>query len=141
MPAQYLVIEITERVVVEDAVEANRVLRALKELGVGLAIDDLGVGYSSFSSLEIFPVDSIKIDRSFIHGLPENQSNSAITEAILNMADRLGFNVIAEGVETSGQLEFLRKYQCPQLQGLYFNKPMPAEEFEKYLNDKKQISD
>lgn len=141
MPAQYLVIEITERVVVEDAVEANRILRALKELGVGLAIDDLGVGYSSFSSLEIFPVDSIKIDRSFIHGLPENQSNSAITEAILNMADRLGLNVIAEGVETSEQLEFLRKYQCPQLQGFYFNKPMPAEEFEKYLNDKKQISD
>lgn len=138
MPAEYLVVEITERVVVEDAVNANKVLRALKELGVGLAIDDLGVGYSSFSSLEIFPVDSVKIDRSFIHGLPENQSNSAITEAIINMADRLGLNVIAEGVETSEQLEFLRKYQCPQLQGFYFNKPMPADEFEKYLNNSKQ---
>ena len=133
MPAHFLMLEITERVIIDNALQAKTILTELKKRGVRVAIDDLGVGYSSFSTLEAFPVDTIKIDRSFIKGLPDNKSHKAIVEAFITLGQKLGLTVIAEGVETQQQLDFLRNITCSQLQGFYYNRPMPAAEFADYI--------
>ncbi|WP_243729302.1 EAL domain-containing protein [Paludibacterium purpuratum] len=130
---QRLELEITESMIMQNPVETVRILNELKHLGVQLAIDDFGTGYSSLSILKRFPLDSLKIDRSFVDGLPQDGDSAAITEAVLAMARKLGFAVVAEGVEHEGQANFLQAIGCDSLQGYFFGKPMPAEHFVVWL--------
>jgi EAL domain-containing protein (putative c-di-GMP-specific phosphodiesterase class I) len=106
--------------------QSIEVLRQLRAAGVGVAIDDFGVGYSSLAQLARLPASSMKIDRSFIIGAPEDESNTSITEAIIAMAKRLKLRVVAEGVERQEQLEFLRDNQCDAYQGYLFARPLTA---------------
>jgi diguanylate cyclase (GGDEF)-like protein/PAS domain S-box-containing protein len=129
MPPQALELEVTESVVISSPERAMATLQAVKRLGVRLAIDDFGTGYSSLAQLKRFPVDALKIDRSFIRGLPGDNYDAAITEAIIVMCRTLQLTVVAEGVETPGQREFLRERGCTQMQGYQFSKPLPADEF------------
>jgi diguanylate cyclase (GGDEF)-like protein/PAS domain S-box-containing protein len=129
MPARALELEVTESVVISNPERALVTLQAIKQLGVRLAIDDFGTGYSSLAQLKRFPVDELKIDRSFIRGLPGDTYDAAITEAIIVMCRTLQLTVVAEGVETIEQREFLRQLGCTQMQGYQFSKPLPASEF------------
>jgi diguanylate cyclase (GGDEF)-like protein len=130
---QYLGIELTESAVMGNAERHIRTLHELKELGVTLSIDDFGTGYSSLSYLKRFPLDELKIDRSFVSGVDTDPDNAAIVIAIIAMAHCLGLSVVAEGVETKAQLEFLKSKACDECQGFLFAKPMSAELFEKLL--------
>ena len=120
--------EITESMVMQNPARAVELIRELKSLGIAISIDDFGTGYSSLAYLKRFPIDSLKIDRSFIHDLPRDAGNMAITQAVIGMAHSLKLIVIAEGVETREQLDFLRGHDCDQMQGFYFSKPVPAAE-------------
>ncbi|MDP9441861.1 MAG: EAL domain-containing protein [Actinomycetota bacterium] len=122
-----LVLELTESVLMSDAEAAVRVLAALKELGVGLMVDDFGTGYSSLSYLKRFPVDALKIDRSFVAGVAENREDSAIVGAVVALAAALSLRTVAEGVETPAHLEKVRALGCSSAQGYYFARPQPAE--------------
>jgi diguanylate cyclase (GGDEF)-like protein len=119
--------EITESMVMQNPARAVELIRELKGLGIAISIDDFGTGYSSLAYLKRFPIDSLKIDRSFIHDLPRDAGNMAITQAVIGMAHSLKLTVIAEGVETREQLDFLRGHDCDEMQGFYFSKPVPAE--------------
>ena len=131
--ASYLELEITESAIMQNEEEADRSLRELRALGVKISIDDFGLGYSSLSRLKRFALDSLKIDRSFVADLADNPDDRAITTAIIAMASSLKLKVIAEGVETEGQLQFLRKQRCDEIQGWLADKPMPADKFAKLL--------
>jgi diguanylate cyclase (GGDEF)-like protein len=120
-----LELEITETLIMHSPERTTRLLRALREMGVKLAMDDFGTGYSSLAHLKRFPVDSIKIDRSFIHGVPGDADGESITQAVIAMAHSLRLRAIAEGVETAQQLEFLRTHGCDEIQGYFFSKPLP----------------
>ena len=108
-------------------------LGALKAMGVHLAIDDFGTGYSSLAQLKRFPIDTLKVDRSFIRELPADSEDRAIAEAIIAMGKTLSLTVVAEGVETLEQQQFLRDRACDQMQGYYFSKPIAADEFAELL--------
>ena len=131
---QYFVVEITEYMAMEYDYSI-RVLQQLKALGVGISIDDFGTGYSSLNYLKNFPIDSIKIDKSFVEELMKDQDNAFIVKAIITLAHNLQKEVIAEGVETIEQLNFLKNHNCDMSQGFYFSKPLPAEEIEKRYLD------
>ncbi len=133
LPPHLLELELTEGMLMYDARRAARTLAALKGLGVRLAVDDFGTGYSSLSYLKSFPLDYLKIDRSFVAGLPADRDDGAIVGAIIAMAHSLGLKVIAEGVETAGQLAFLRAQRCDEAQGYYLSRPLPAPAMEAYL--------
>jgi diguanylate cyclase (GGDEF)-like protein/PAS domain S-box-containing protein len=135
MPAHALELEVTESVVIGNPERALVTLRAIKQLGVRLAIDDFGTGYSSLAQLKRFPVDALKVDRSFIQGLPGDTYDAAITEAIIVMCRTLRLTVVAEGVETVEQREFLRERGCTQMQGYQFSKPLPAASFAALLRE------
>lgn len=124
-----LTLELTEGVMVEDAKENIELLHALKDIGVKLSVDDFGTGYSSLSYLEQFPLDELKVDRSFVSKIESVTGGAPIVSAIIAMARSLRFKVVAEGVETEQQLAFLRKHECEQYQGYLFSKPLPADEF------------
>jgi diguanylate cyclase (GGDEF)-like protein/PAS domain S-box-containing protein len=124
-----LELEITESMVMRNPEHAVALLDRLKAMGVHLSIDDFGTGYSSLSYLKRFPIDAVKIDRSFIQDLPADGDDAAITQAILAMAHSLRLEVIAEGVETAAQLRFLREHGCDEMQGYHFSKPLAEEEF------------
>jgi EAL domain-containing protein (putative c-di-GMP-specific phosphodiesterase class I) len=109
-------------------------LTDLKVRGIKLAIDDFGTGYSMLSYLKYFPIDRIKIDRSFIRDITTDSDDAAITEAIVVMAHSLKLKVVAEGVETEEQLEFLRRCGCEEVQGYYFSRPHPVDRAELFLN-------
>ena len=128
LPPQYLELELTESLLLTNADVMFSVLSELNEMGLQLAIDDFGTGYSSLSYLKQFPVKKLKIDRSFIKNVVLNQSDAAITTAIIGMAKSLGLKVIAEGVETEAQMSFLREHRCDEIQGYYFSKPITATE-------------
>ncbi|VEB41197.1 Bacteriophytochrome cph2 [Chromobacterium violaceum] len=113
----------------QSPTEAVSLLSELKSLGVWLSIDDFGTGYSSLSHLKRFPLDTLKIDQSFVEGLPDDDDNAAIAEAILAMAKKLKFQVVAEGVESEEQAAFLEGKGCHVLQGYHFGRPLPAGEF------------
>ena len=125
-----LELEITESAAINETGHIVTTLRSLKELGVSISIDDFGTEYSSLNRLKELPIDRIKIDIQFIRGLLENEKDRAITMIIINLAKNLGLRVIAEGVETEPQLQFLRTKDCDEVQGYYFYKPMPPEEIE-----------
>lgn len=125
---KFLTIEVTESMTM-DVETASVILHELKKLGVNISIDDFGTGYSSLSYLKRFPIDHLKIDRCFIRDITDNKSDENIATTIILMAHNLGLSVIAEGVETEGQLQLLKQHRCNAAQGYLFSKPVPAEEF------------
>jgi len=122
-------IEITEHVLLSKSHEVIERLEALKELGVKLSLDDFGTGYSSFSYLSKFPIDKLKIDKSLVEGIPDNPKNCGIVDAILSIADSLDIEIVAEGIETQEQLEFLLSRDCQYGQGYFFSEPLNDEDF------------
>ena len=131
IPPDSLDIEITESSLMSRSEEADRVLKELKVLGVWIAIDDFGTGYSSLAYLRRFPIDTLKIDISFIRDITTSADGAAIAVAIINLARTLKMKVVAEGVETQPQLEFLRQHACDEIQGFYCSRPIPAAELAK----------
>jgi EAL domain-containing protein (putative c-di-GMP-specific phosphodiesterase class I) len=127
-------VEITETVLLESFEQVREKLYQLREMGITIAIDDFGTGYSSLSYLKQLPLDHVKIDRSFVDGLPNNSDDAIIVQAILAMTQRLGISTIAEGVETKEQLDFLRTYGCNDYQGYFFSQPVNAESFQILLS-------
>ncbi|MGF6556138.1 diguanylate cyclase (GGDEF)-like protein/PAS domain S-box-containing protein [Pseudomonas sp. S30_BP2TU TE3576] len=128
LPAQLLELELTEGLLLEATEDTHLQLDQLKRLGLTLAMDDFGTGYSSLSYLKKFPIDIIKIDRSFIHEIPDNQDDMEITSAVIAMAHNLKLKVVAEGIETAEQLSFLRRHRCDVGQGYLFDRPIPGNE-------------
>ncbi|HEV8647520.1 MAG TPA: EAL domain-containing protein [Burkholderiales bacterium] len=128
LTAESLELEITESAVMSNQDHAEKMLNQLKAIGFHLTMDDFGTGYSSLAYLKRFPFDSVKIDQSFVRGIPANRDDCAIVEAIIAMAHSLELKVVAEGVETQEQSEFLRKLGCDQIQGYVFSKPIPSAE-------------
>jgi diguanylate cyclase (GGDEF)-like protein len=129
----WLELEITESFTIENPKQAIVLLEKIRDLGINLSIDDFGTGYSSLSYLKNLPVNKLKIDKSFVQDIPGNQSDEALVRAIVAMAKSLNINVVAEGVETELQKDFLSKAGCNTMQGYYYAKPMPAKEIEEML--------
>jgi diguanylate cyclase (GGDEF)-like protein/PAS domain S-box-containing protein len=127
LPAHLLELELTESMLMQDTRRVQRDLGALREIGVKLSVDDFGTGYSSLSYLNSFPIDCLKVDRSFVSDIAINPGNEAIVRAIVVLAHSLGMKVVAEGVETIGQLAFLLDQDCEEIQGYYFSKPLPPD--------------
>lgn len=136
LKAEDLDLEITESVAVKQNASVVEILNRLKELGVSLSIDDFGMEYSSLSRLKSLPIDRIKIDMQFVQGLEACAKDQAITKTIINLAKSLELGVIAEGVETKAQIDFLVQGDCDEAQGYYYYKPMPAHELENLLKEK-----
>jgi EAL domain-containing protein (putative c-di-GMP-specific phosphodiesterase class I) len=130
---KWINLEITESVVMEDVKEAVGKFRQLHDVGITLAIDDFGIGYSSLSYLKDFPVDQLKMDRSFVQNLPRQTNDANIARHIIAMAQEVGLSVIAEGVETAEQYEFLKSLGCNEVQGFLMSKPVPPEKFAELL--------
>ena len=130
---KYLEIELTESLFMSDITPAVELLHRMKALGVNLSIDDFGTGYSSLSYLSRFPIDVLKIDRSFVADITRDANDEAIVTSIIALAHNLKLAVIAEGVETGEQLDYLRRHGCDEMQGYYFSRPLPAAEFEQLL--------
>ncbi len=130
---QNLKLEITESVIMQDLEKSVQILNTFREIGVTVAIDDFGTGYSSLSYLQKFPIDNIKIDRSFIWSMQKADNNYILVKAIANMASNLNLQIIAEGIETREQLEILQGLECEYGQGFHFSKPLPPEEMERLL--------
>lgn len=128
-----LKIELTESVVLHDIASTIEKMEALKSRGIHFSIDDFGTGYSSLSYLRKLPISQLKIDQSFVREIDINESDAIIAQTIIGMAKNLGFNVIAEGVETDAQRQCIESYGCPFYQGYFFSKPVPLEEFEKLI--------
>ncbi len=136
LPPACLELELTESILMREVNEAMQILDSLKNLGLSIAVDDFGTGYSSLNYLKQFPIDVLKIDRTFVDGLPEGEQDAQIARAIIAMAHSLNLAVIAEGVETHEQLEFLREHGCDEVQGYLFGRPMQASRFEaQFSND------
>jgi diguanylate cyclase (GGDEF)-like protein len=123
-----LQLEVTESMVMRNVSRAIKVLDAIQSRGIRLAIDDFGTGYSSMSLMKQFPIDTIKIDRSFVRDLPKDSEDQAIAQAIISMGKALGMTVVAEGVETAAQETFLRDHACDEMQGFLFSEPVPAQQ-------------
>ena len=113
----------------DDVASTTEILNRLSALGVSLSIDDFGTGYSSLSYLERFPVDRIKIDKSFIDGIGLGAGSEAITKAVVTLGHSLGMEVTAEGAETEAQVEYLRSIDCDEIQGYFYSKPVAVDEF------------
>jgi EAL domain-containing protein (putative c-di-GMP-specific phosphodiesterase class I) len=124
---EWLEIELTESMLVDSTEHAISVMARLKAIGVAISIDDFGTGYSSLGYLKRFPIDSLKIDRSFVQDLRTSATDAAIVDAISALAHSLGLGLVAEGVEEVGQADFLRARYCTELQGYYFSRPVPAD--------------
>jgi len=135
LPPDSLTLEITESLVMADTGEATAWLAAIQEIGVSLSIDDFGTGFSSLSYLKRIPADFVKIDRSFIAGITDNTEDEVLVKAIISLAHAMGFQVIAEGVETAEQLEFIKPLNCSYVQGFYYSKPLSKVEFEQFLRN------
>jgi EAL domain-containing protein (putative c-di-GMP-specific phosphodiesterase class I) len=133
LEAKFLDLELTETVLMKHIDATAAVLQRLRERGVQVSLDDFGTGYSSLSYLHRFPIDSLKIDQSFVNQISVESGGSAIVAAIISMARSLKLRVIAEGVETSAQLAFLQGLSCDEAQGYYFSRPVPADSFADYV--------
>ena len=137
LPGELLELELTESLFLEDVTAMTKTLSRLKDLGVTLAVDDFGTGYSSLAYLKRYPIDKIKIDRSFISDIPHNADDVAITTAIINLADSLGLQVVAEGVETQEQADFLERHHCDYIQGYLVSYPLPPDEIFAWMKQRK----
>ena len=135
LPPDCFEIELTESLFMSDVTPAVDLLHRMKALGVNLSIDDFGTGYSSLSYLSRFPIDVLKIDRSFVNDITDDANDAAIVSSIIALAHNLKLSVIAEGVETAEQLDYLRSQGCDEMQGYYFSRPLPAADFEKLLRE------
>jgi diguanylate cyclase (GGDEF)-like protein len=135
LPPQYLELELTEGVTMDDPERAIHVMDDLHERGVCMSIDDFGTGYSSLNYLKKFKIYKLKIDQSFVRDITTDENDKAIVAAIILMSHSLGFQTIAEGVETAEQLAFLRECGCDEIQGYYFSKPLPAEQLVEFVNE------
>ena len=135
-----LELELTEKIVMHDAAHFVERLDALKVLGVKLSLDDFGTGYSNLSYLKRFPLDRLKVDQSFIRDVTNNPDDAAIVRAIISLGHSLGLDIVAEGVETEAQVEWLRRERCEQIQGYFFSRPVPAAQFELLLQGRKGLS-
>ncbi|MFN3397714.1 MAG: putative bifunctional diguanylate cyclase/phosphodiesterase, partial [Sulfurimicrobium sp.] len=133
LPPQYLELELTEGVAMDDPLAAIAVMNDLHRRGIRMSIDDFGTGYSSLSYLKRFKIYKLKIDQSFVRNLSENPEDKAIINAVISLAKSLGLQTIAEGVETEAQLAFLREQGCHEIQGYYYSKPLPAEQLETFV--------
>ncbi len=134
-PAEHLVLEITETSLIKEPDMALSTLNGLREMGVGISLDDFGTGFSSLSHLQKFPIDELKIDRFFVCSIPDNPDDSAIATSIISMAHHLNLRVVAEGVETRDQLDFLVSAGCDETQGYLHSPPLPKEKIEEMLNN------
>ncbi len=132
-PVTSLELEITESTLMDNVEDAIMIMRQIKKMGIAIAIDDFGTGYSSLSYLKRFPIDVLKVDRSFVMDIPSDLNDMEITAAVIAMAHKLNLRVVAEGVETPEQLEFLKANRCEYAQGFYIARPMPAAELESYI--------
>jgi EAL domain-containing protein (putative c-di-GMP-specific phosphodiesterase class I)/FixJ family two-component response regulator len=137
---RYLEIELTESMIMQDVNSAIATMNELQSLGVRIAIDDFGTGYSSLIYLKTLPINTLKIDRYFIHNVAHDLQKSAITKALIEMTHNLNMQVVAEGVETEAELSFLRQNNCDSMQGFLFSRPLPAAEFENFLWSNKRLS-
>jgi EAL domain-containing protein (putative c-di-GMP-specific phosphodiesterase class I) len=135
LPPQRLQLEITESMVMQNVSRAIKVLDAIRMRGIRIAIDDFGTGYSSMSLMKQFPIDTIKIDKSFVKELATSSEDRAIATAIIDMGRALGMTVVAEGVETEAQDHFLRDQYCDELQGYLFSRPVSAGEIARLLKE------
>lgn len=140
MDPTLLELELTESMVIQHPDRASRLLAAIKSMGVRLAIDDFGTGYSSLAQLKRFPIDTLKVDRSFIRDIPGDAEDKAITKAIIAMGKTLSLTVVAEGVETEEQVEFLRSHACDEIQGFHFSKPVAPESFAEFWRRHRQTN-
>ncbi|MEW6163664.1 MAG: EAL domain-containing protein [Pseudomonadota bacterium] len=136
---EWLELEITEGMLTHSSDEVIAMMDAITSLGVTLSLDDFGTGYSSLSYLKRFPIDTLKIDQSFVRGIPHDGNDCAIAGAIVSMAQRLGHRVIAEGVETAAQLDFLRSLGCQEVQGYFFSPPVPPDKLEAMVRDGRML--
>jgi diguanylate cyclase (GGDEF)-like protein/PAS domain S-box-containing protein len=134
-----LELELTESLFMSEVTPAVDLLHRMKALGVNLSIDDFGTGYSSLSYLSRFPIDVLKIDRSFVADITDDANDAAIVSSIIALAHNLKLSVIAEGVETVEQLDYLRSQGCDEMQGYYFSRPVPADEFEQLLRERRRL--
>ncbi|MDQ7248092.1 putative bifunctional diguanylate cyclase/phosphodiesterase [Dongia sedimenti] len=133
LPGRHLQLEITESVLMADAAHNGTVLQQLKDIGVQWAVDDFGTGYSSLSYLSQFPIDVLKIDHSFVSSIETGPHDGIIASAVIGMGNNLDLCVVAEGVETWAQVEFLRQRHCDEAQGFLFSHPIPSDAFAKLL--------
>jgi EAL domain-containing protein (putative c-di-GMP-specific phosphodiesterase class I) len=133
-PTEFLVLEITESLLLEDTATTTQQLHKLKEMGIKLSIDDFGTGHSSLSYLKRFPVDTIKIDKSFIQDMVKIPEDASLVQAIIAMSHSLGLNTIAEGVEDQEQLALIRELKCDFVQGYYFSKPLQPHKLAAFLS-------
>lgn len=138
LAANALELEITESLLMKDPEGATRTLQDLKTLGVQLAIDDFGTGYSSLSRLKQLPLDRLKIDKAFIREVNNRADDAAITTAVIAMAESMGLQVIAEGVENEAQLGFLKTRRCDEIQGFYLSRPLPVDQITALLHHHQQ---
>lgn len=137
LETRFLELEITESMIMQNVEGVIAMMDDFQLLGISLSLDDFGTGYSSLNYLKRFPIDKLKIDQSFVRGVTKDADDEAITRAIISLSRNLGLRVIAEGVETEEQLAFLRSFGCEEIQGYYYSRPLPEDEFVKFLQNAK----
>ena len=137
---RWLEFELTESILMQDTQQTAAMLRNLKTLGVGIAVDDFGTGYSSLAYLKRFPLDTLKIDREFVRDCVSDPNDAAIAQSIVSLAHSLGLKVVAEGVETQAQLDFLASVGCDEMQGYYFSRPVPEVDCTRMLADGRRMA-
>jgi EAL domain-containing protein (putative c-di-GMP-specific phosphodiesterase class I) len=130
-----LELELTESILIEDTANVLSVVKQLKSLGVKLSLDDFGTGYSSLAYLRRLDLDKLKIDQSFVRGIAGDPNNETLVKAIVQMAQGLGLRTIAEGVEDDATLDVIRRHGCNEVQGFHFARPMPSEQFARYVSE------
>jgi EAL domain-containing protein (putative c-di-GMP-specific phosphodiesterase class I) len=130
---QYLILEITESILIKSLETNIKKLDELRKLGIKIAMDDFGSGYSSLSYIINLPIDILKIDKSFVDDITKNSKKESIIEAIISLAQKINLQVVAEGVEIKEQYDILMKQNCDKIQGYYFSKPLSDEDFEKFI--------
>jgi EAL domain-containing protein (putative c-di-GMP-specific phosphodiesterase class I) len=131
---RFLEIELTETFMLQDWKLTADILRALKAIGVKIALDDFGTGYSSLSFMKLFPIDTLKIDQSFVRDMTSDSDDASIVSAVINMGRSLNMGVVAEGIQTREQLAFLQAHHCPEGQGFYFARPVLAPQLASLLS-------
>ncbi len=137
--AHSICLELTEGAVMDDVGRSEKVMRAMKERGLQLSLDDFGTGYSSLSYLKLFPFDKVKIDQSFVRDIASNTQDAVIAKVVISMAHGLGLRVVAEGVETEAQCEFMRANVCDEIQGYFFSRPVPADAMQALLLEDRRL--